>query len=175
MKYFTSDQHIGHKAILYFPNGRSQFSTIQEMEDYIIRKWNSVVTPEDEVYVLGDFAYKCSKRYAESIFWQLNGKKHLISGNHDNKVANNLVNCWESISQVKRISITLPNGVGQYLLLSHRPFLSWENKCWHLHGHTHGTIQELNVDKNRLDVSVELYDYTPISEEQIIKLLWKHE
>lgn len=171
MKYFTSDQHIGHKSILYFPEGRHQFSTIIEMEEYIINKWNSVVTIRDEVYVLGDFAYKCSKTYAESIFWQLNGKKHLIVGNHDSKVASKLINCWESINQLNRISIILPNGIEQYLLLSHRPFLSWEQKCWHLHGHTHGTIQELNKGTKRLDVSVELYDYTPISEEQIIQLL----
>jgi calcineurin-like phosphoesterase family protein len=173
MKYFTSDQHFGHKAILHFINGRHEFSTITEMEDYIIQKWNSVITDEDEVYVLGDFAYKCSKKHAESIFWQLNGIKYLIPGNHDNKLALKFTDCWESIDQIKRVSIILPNGVEQYLLLSHRPFLSWEKKCWHLHGHTHGTIQELNKGLRRLDVSVELYDYTPISEEQVIKLLWK--
>jgi len=171
MKYFTSDEHIGHKAMLYFPEGRHKFSTTSEMEEYIIDKWNSVVTIRDEVYVLGDFAYKCSKRYAESIFWQLNGIKYLIPGNHDNKVALKFIDCWRSIDLIKRVSITLPNGVEQYLLLSHRPFLSWESKCWHLHGHTHGKIQELNKGIKRLDVSVELYDYTPISEEQVINLL----
>jgi calcineurin-like phosphoesterase family protein len=49
-------------------------------EDYI-KRWNEVVQPEDLVYYLGDFSM--ALRPVELFTSKLNGKKTLISGNHD--------------------------------------------------------------------------------------------
>ena len=50
--FITSDLHFGHdKAFLYAPRG---FSTITEHDATVISNWNSVIAPEDIVYVLGD-------------------------------------------------------------------------------------------------------------------------
>jgi calcineurin-like phosphoesterase family protein len=172
MIYFISDCHYNHSGSLKWNNGteRPQFENVHQMNQYMIDKWNSVVTPEDEVYFLGDFAYKCSKTAAESIFWQLNGKKHLIKGNHDFKLATNFTNCWESISNIKQIDFIDDKGNKQEIIMCHYPMLSWRHQShgsWHLHGHTHGSIQELNKNINRYDCSVEVNNYTPISLDQL--------
>ena len=50
--WFTSDTHFGHdKEFLYGPRG---FASIGQHDWEIIRNWNSVVGPDDEVYHLGD-------------------------------------------------------------------------------------------------------------------------
>lgn len=148
-QFITSDHHFGHKAILTFEPKRlkddgTQFKSIEEHDQYLIAKWNSMVQPNDTVYHLGDFAYKCSMSYAQYIFWGLNGRKILICGNHDNKLAKRFTNSWDEIHQILRIEVTKANGGKQSILLSHRPFLTWESKCWHFHGHTHGKIEKLN-------------------------------
>ena len=49
----------------------------------MIRAWNAVVRPQDIVWHLGDFAYKCTIEYAESVRARLNRRIRLIRGNHD--------------------------------------------------------------------------------------------
>ena len=166
MNYFISDTHFGHKGSLIWNNGgiRPQFKDVTDMNNYMIEKWNSVVSDEDTVWFLGDFAYKCSIGFARGIFESLNGSKHLIQGNHDYKIGIKLP--WESISQIKQIEI-----MGKEIIMCHYPMLSWRHMMQgsiHLHGHTHGSIQDKNKGTNRIDMSVELYDYTPQSETQII-------
>ena len=52
--FFTADTHFCHgKSFLYEPRG---FTNVNEMNETIVERWNSVVKPEDEVYHLGDFA-----------------------------------------------------------------------------------------------------------------------
>ena len=57
MKTFViSDLHLGHKNIIKLCD--RPFKSLEEMDNVIINNWNKVVTDEDIVYVLGDFAYK---------------------------------------------------------------------------------------------------------------------
>lgn len=169
MIYFISDTHFGHKGSLRWNNGtiRPRFSNIKEADNLMIENWNKIVKPEDIVYFLGDFAYKCSKNYAESIFWQLNGKKHLIIGNHDYKIANTFKNCWESTSDILTININ-----NKDIILCHYPIYSWKNMnkgSIHLHGHTHE--KNTNIKGKIFNVSVENIDYTPISLDNILEKL----
>ncbi len=85
--WFTSDHHFGHANILSYCKGRAErWSSVEEMNVGLIERWNAVVAPTDRVYVLGDAAM--GKR-AETVplYRQLNGRKVLVPGNHDN--------CWE--------------------------------------------------------------------------------
>ena len=51
--FLTSDLHFGHnKEFIYKVRG---FNSIEEMNEAIIERWNSVVNNDDDVYVLGDF------------------------------------------------------------------------------------------------------------------------
>jgi calcineurin-like phosphoesterase family protein len=174
MEYFISDAHFYHKGSLRWPNGKARpFSSIKEMNDTIINNWNSVVTSDDTVYFIGDFAYKCSINEVKSIFDKLNGKIILIKGNHDGIVlkANQKFHRFESVHDILNIKID-----NHELVLCHYPMESWQGKgrnSIHIHGHTHGSINHLNTNIKRLDVSVENCNYTPVSLNKIIEILNK--
>ena len=53
---FTSDLHFGHENILRFDN--RLFSTTDEMDAELVRRWNAKVGKGDLVYVLGDMIWK---------------------------------------------------------------------------------------------------------------------
>lgn len=171
MIYFISDTHFGHKGALNWPgNAARKFKDVDEMNEYMIEKWNSVVTDEDEVYFLGDFAYKCSKNKALEMFYRLNGKKHLIKGNHDSRLASKFTDEWESISDLKTIKYIKDNGCEQRIVLCHYPIYSWDGKFQgsiHLHGHLHE--KNTDIEGKILNVSCEQLDYTPISIDKVLE------
>ena len=52
MIYFTSDLHINHdRGFIYEPRG---FKSVGEMNEAIVARWNSIVEPDDTIYLLGD-------------------------------------------------------------------------------------------------------------------------
>lgn len=80
MIYLTSDTHFMHgKNFLYEPRG---FSSTEEMSETIVSNWNSIVSPDDTVYHLGDVILTDTEKGLE-YFKQLNGNIMLIRGNHD--------------------------------------------------------------------------------------------
>lgn len=82
--FFTSDTHFGHRNLLSAKMHRPRpFSSIEEHDEALIRAWNAVVRPDDIVWHLGDFAYRCDLSYAAGIRARLNGRIRLIRGNHD--------------------------------------------------------------------------------------------
>ena len=78
--FYIADTHFGHKNIINFDN--RPFSSTKEMEDVIVKNWNSVVTNDDDVYILGDFCWDKEDEWIR-ILNRLNGRKFLIKGNHD--------------------------------------------------------------------------------------------
>lgn len=57
MTYFTSDLHFGHANIMKFHPNFRKFQNINDMDNTLIRLWNSRVNPCDEVYNLGDVSF----------------------------------------------------------------------------------------------------------------------
>ena len=78
--YVCSDLHFNHTNILGFC--RSNFTTIEEHNEYIIKQYNSVVGKDDLVYILGDVGFTPEKALSELVK-RLNGRKILLVGNHD--------------------------------------------------------------------------------------------
>jgi calcineurin-like phosphoesterase family protein len=65
---FTADSHFHHKGILSPRMDRPRpFETIEAHDEALVHAWNKAVRPDDIVWHLGDFAYKCSLDYAASI------------------------------------------------------------------------------------------------------------
>lgn len=83
MIYFTADQHFFHQGIIKYCN--RPFKSWREMNDKIINRHNIVVSKNDIVYHIGDFAMirKDELMKLEPILKRLNGTHHLILGNHD--------------------------------------------------------------------------------------------
>ncbi|KQP85449.1 metallophosphoesterase [Methylobacterium sp. Leaf113] len=162
--FFTADGHVGHKGILSprFAN-RRPFSSIEEHDEAIVAAWNAVVRPDDIVWHLGDFAYKCSLDHAAGIFARLKGRKYLCRGNHDHGLGDRLE--WAGpVVDVQRIFVQDP-GMPKRVALwaSHYAHVTWPH-AWHgdlhVYGHSHGGIP---ATRTSLDVGVDCWDWRPVT------------
>ena len=78
--WFTSDTHFNHQRIIELSD--RPFQTLEEMNRELILRWNALVTPDDTIYHLGDFALGRTAEWP-IVCQQLNGYKVLTLGNHD--------------------------------------------------------------------------------------------
>lgn len=81
MRYYISDCHFFHRSLNTAMDCRG-FASVEEMNEYMIKKWNNKVRPQDEIVILGDFSMGKGTETNE-ILDRLNGIKFLIEGNHD--------------------------------------------------------------------------------------------
>lgn len=168
--WFTSDCHYGHANIIDYC--KRPFRNVQEMDEALIANYNALVQPDDMVYFLGDF---CFSREPKKIFDRLNGKKHLILGNHDlsgsGALRKGLDECaWEWIKstyllQLKKKSRSKSVWLSHY---AHRVWPSSHKGSMHLYGHSHGDLPDHNKS---CDVGVDAWDYKPVRADTILKLL----
>lgn len=161
--FFTSDTHFNHaKCCELFRKGR--FASVDEMNETLIARWNERVTKGDRVYHLGDFALGRPEAAAE-ILKRLNGQIFLIRGNHD-KVAEHRL-CKDRFIWIKDY-FGLKVGE-QKIYLCHYAFRTWNcmhHGSWHLHGHSHGGLPELETSRS-FDVGVDCWDFYPVSYEEV--------
>jgi calcineurin-like phosphoesterase family protein len=180
-RYIISDLHLGHQAILKY---RTQFATLDDMHDTIINNWNSVVTPQDKVYILGDVAWN---KQALALLNSMNGKKVLIKGNHDILPLKEYVKYFEDI-----------RGAMEYkgCILTHVPVHESQLERFkiNIHGHMHDrnitrfilhknlhvgydanhediyeNIEIQSQDTRYINVCCEQVNYTPVLLEEIIE------
>ncbi len=78
--WVTADHHFSHARITEYC--ARPFSSVEEMDAELIRRWNEAVRPDDMVVHLGDFAVASAERIRELVA-QLNGRKVIVLGNHD--------------------------------------------------------------------------------------------
>jgi len=154
MNYFIADLHFGHQNALSFDN--RPFKTIEEHDSTLITNWNNTVGLDDDIYVLGDISWHSTTKTI-SIFKQLNGRKHLIIGNHDHKLLKNreLQQEFVEIASYKELDI----GNGNICVLSHYPIPCFNRHyygAYHLYGHVHISF-EWNMMKRIKYEMEELY------------------
>lgn len=166
MIYLTSDLHLSHdRDFVWFERG---FASVDQMNDGLIKRFNSVITDEDDLYILGDCCLGLNE-IAFPYLERFNGHKHLIIGNHDTETRLEEYKnrgLFETIEYGGRIKFNK-----RIYILSHFPMLVGNNsneKVWNLHGHTHqkskfGTIPQC------YHVGVDSHACYPVSLEQIHK------
>lgn len=176
MIYYIADMHFGHKNVLRFDT--RPFSSVEEMDGELIRRWNERVKPDDTVYVLGD-AFWRNEAESLRIFSELNGHKHLIRGNHD-RVHGKLGRQWESIEHYAEI-----NDNGRLVVLCHYPIMFYKNARYGavmLYGHVHNSKEwmitenwknslcEDGIPCNMINVGcmMSYMDYTPRTLEELL-------
>lgn len=159
--WFTADTHFNHSRIVEF--FRKQFVSVQEMNERIIERWNAVVARGDRVYHLGDFALG-SGDAAREIADRLNGNIYLIRGNHERTAETPA--CRERFVWIKDYEYLK---VGeQRIVLCHYAMRTWRSShrgAWMLHGHSHGSLDEL--PHRSFDVGVDCWDFSPVSFEDV--------
>lgn len=127
------------------------------MDATMVARWNERVAPTDSVYHLGDFGFgDCS-----DVFGQLNGRKFLIIGNHDDSRILRLPWAQEPC-MYQEISVN-ERGSSTKLVLFHYGIRSWNGMFkgrLHLYGHSHG---RLPGSDRCLDVGVDCWDFRPVN------------
>jgi calcineurin-like phosphoesterase family protein len=151
------------------------FFDVGEMNETLIKNWNAWVHKNDEIYILGDFAYKGTGLEAESIIKRLNGKKYLIKGNHDKFIEDKNFN-KNNFEWIKDYYV-LPYKKLKFVLF-HYPIFEWEGyfgDAIHLYGHVHNSGNNIQgrekfniLGKRALNVGVDVNDFYPISIEEIL-------
>lgn len=165
MIWFTSDQHFFHKNILQY---RSQFSSIEEMNQGIIDRYNALVHKNDIVYMLGDISFGKMEE-TNDILTQLKGRKILILGNHDRVKMykpDKLGGHFEAIYDYYELNYN-----HKKIVLCHYPLESWNKKYYgsiHLYGHVHQKDNLLFPIDNRYHIGVDTNNFKPVSLEQIL-------
>ena len=156
-KFFISDTHFFHENILKFTGDDGKrirpFNSMEEMHEYMVAKWNSVVHDNDNVYHLGDVTFRYGKEFNE-LMSRLKGRKRLILGNHDRVKGTDLLKWFEKLDLWK--------GFKEHnFTASHIPLMlnSLRDGAFNVHGHTHQNCLE---DAHYINVSVEVRDYTPV-------------
>ena len=135
---------------------------------------NSIVSPEDDVYILGDVTMK-GPELAFAVLSRLVGKKYLIRGNHDYFVDNHAWSEYSWVFQwVKEYHELVVNN--QKFVLFHYPIAEWAGfykGSIHLHGHQHNqsvyNFQQQQAGIRSYDVGVDANDFTPVSIEHVVK------
>ena len=119
MIYYISDTHFKDQAI--FDKCKRPFKSLDEMESTVIRKWNNKVNDEDDVYVLGDIV-KDDDVSAIQIFTKLKGHKHLIVGNHDHLILEEIRKS-KIFESVKFIDLIIDKD--RKVCICHYPLMDW--------------------------------------------------
>lgn len=163
--WYISDSHFNHNRIIDYCN--RPFNSVEDMNETMIKRWNSVVKKDDIVWHLGDFALG-DKEYITNIVNQLNGKIKLIKGNHDTHN-----NQWYRDCGFVEV-YDHPIIIKDYIVLSHEPLPFVMNQCYvNLYGHVHTSPMFETWGKQSACLCVERHNYTPVNEEVIIEQFTK--
>lgn len=170
MIFYTSDLHFGHGNAIDFDN--RPFADVEEMDAQLIKNWNAKVCEEDEVYILGDFAYR-NKKPAEWYLQQLKGRKHLVIGNHDVVTLKNetAMEYFETVEKMQHVA----DG-GKHICVCHFPMAEWNGShrgSWHIYGHIHSTKAEtydfMKAKERALNAGCMINNYAPATLDELIQ------
>ncbi len=144
MRYYIADLHFFHAAMNDRMDHRG-FQNVEEMNEYMIAKWNDKVRKNDDVVIIGDLSWGNAEE-TNTLLTRLNGRLYLIQGNHDRFLTNKEMDAsrfkwikpYEEFSDNKR-----------KVVLCHYPIMCYngqyrldENgnpRTYMLYGHVHDT------------------------------------
>jgi len=212
--HFTSDSHMGHGNIIKYANRlfamndtereicisgdnkrykelKLSQESIRKHDRILIDNWNKAVKPDDDVYHLGDFCFGRTA-YIHNILNQLNGRIHLIYGNHDREIREN-IELQERFAWCKEyyeLEITDSDSIRgrQLIILIHYAMRVWNKShhgSWNFYGHSHSSLTD-DPNAKSVDIGIDnianllslnnirlAEDYRPISYDEGKKLMNK--
>ncbi|MDE7298524.1 MAG: metallophosphoesterase family protein [Lachnospiraceae bacterium] len=152
MRYYIADSHFFHAAQNERMDRRG-FSCVEEMNEYMLEKWNRKVRQNDDVIILGDFSFGNAEE-TSGLLKRLNGRLYLIQGNHDRFLSAGgmdisrfgWIRPYEELSDNKRRVILCHYPImcynGQY-----RRGENQEPKTYMLYGHVHDTQDQRLIEQ----------------------------
>lgn len=176
--YLTADLHFGHdREFIYKPRG---FENIREHDRALLCNWNEIITEKDEVYLLGDVMLN-NLDNGMKLLEQLNGRIHIIRGNHDSNVR---VELYREASNVVEVVDAKYFKYKKYnLFLSHYPSLVYNysddnssgSRIINMCGHTHTSDKFSDLNKSLIyHVEVDAHDNYPVLIDDAIQDINEH-
>lgn len=171
MIWLSSDLHFGHdREFIYKPRG---FNSVDEMNEAIVERFNKLVRPGDDLYLLGDLCLGDPEKAMEYLN-KLNGRKYIIYGNHDTDRRKSMF--WK-LDNVANCADALSFKYGKYhFYLSHYPTITGnlqnENLAkmmLNLYGHTHQTSNFFHDLPYCYHVGVDSHGCYPVDLDMIIR------
>lgn len=175
MRWFTSDFHFGHEHVRQACN--RPFVNTARMDKHLIRNYNKVVETNDVVYILGDLALvgPAGKSWLAERVSRLKGRKRLILGNHDTLSAWDYIDMgFEEVHTNCKLKIA-----DKVVPIVHDPAVAsvLPDLTVFLCGHVHTLWNVLtfsNTGSTAINVGVDVNRYSPISEDEIQRLVLEH-
>lgn len=179
--FFTSDTHFFHKNIIEYCN--RPFANTHEMNETLIKNWNSVVPTDGVVFHLGDVSLTAIPKVLNDLLYRLNGTIYLIVGNHEKDALGKeyVKNHWAGVYDIAEIFVEdeeITYGE-QHIVMCHYPMQVWNAShrgSWQLFGHVHGGLSnkgEIKHSPMAMDVGVDCNNYTPFSYQQVKEQITK--
>ena len=172
--FITSDTHFGHdREFLFGPRG---FTSIEEHDQEVIRRWNSVVSPDDVVYHLGDVMLNDNAHGMECLR-QLNGQIKIVPGNHD---TDSRLKLYAQLENVEVMPMAISLKYKKYnFYLSHHPTLTSNLEkapylrmhLINLYGHTHQQGKFFQDMPFMFHVGMDSNNCTPVSLDDAIQMM----
>lgn len=175
--WMCSDWHFNHDRDFVW--GKRGFSSVEEMNEEIVKRHNSIVRPDDDVYVLGDLCLGGAEANAanKELIEKMNGKLHIVSGNH---CTNSRIEMYRTCSNVVEVNLfsQMIKYKKQYFYLSHFPTLTanhdddrpFKQKIINICGHSHTDDPFTDFDKGIIyHVEMEAHNCYPVLLDRIIE------
>lgn len=167
--WLTSDLHFNHdKEFIWQARG---FNSVQEMNEALVKNFNSVVAPEDTVYILGDNMMGTDMKSGLAYLRRLNGIKCMAIGNHDTDARITAYRDSGIFSDIQfgyRIKVK-----GKVYILTHYPTVTANGddlRVVNLYGHTHQEDSNFFEDRPYMyHVGVDSHNCFPISMDKVIE------
>lgn len=144
MRYYIADLHFFHAAMNNKMDHRG-FKTVEQMNEYMIEKWNKKVRKNDDVVILGDLSWGNAEE-TNGLLERLHGRLYLITGNHDRFLTNKDMNA-DRFKWIKAYEELSDNR--RKVILCHYPIMCYNGqyrldekgnpKTYMLYGHVHDT------------------------------------
>lgn len=170
MVYFIADMHLGHANILKHCN--RPFSSVEEMDETLIENWNSRVTDRDDVWIIGDFAFRTAVS-AEVYLKNLKGHKHLVKGNHDHTWMKgfDVRRYFESVNEIAELRLD-----GKHIVMCHYPMMSWNKShygSYLIYGHIHDDTSlwfwpMIRDNGHMLNAGVDVNGFCPVTFDELV-------
>ena len=167
--FVSSDYHFNHdREFLWKARG---FNSVDEMNEAIIANHNSVITDEDDIYILGDICLGGGAPGItdknQALIERLNGRIHVILGNHDTPARQKMYMMCKNVVDVKYADMIHYRGYHFYL--SHFPTITSNleketlKQCTIcLFGHTHQNNNFFMDMPFMYHVGVDSHNCTPV-------------
>ncbi|WP_321508274.1 2'-5' RNA ligase family protein [uncultured Methanoregula sp.] len=165
--FVIADMHLGHANIIRYCSRPFIFSDCAEMDSVLIRNWNFTVDGNAEIYHVGDLQYGRDAPPVTGYLQQLGGRATFITGNHDGEMPGWMEHTELSYQGTRFFLVHDPNNAPPGF------------DGWVIHGHHHNNelryFPFMDFANRRINVSVEVIGYVPVSLREILSRIREHE